>query len=145
MQKKRKRLMYIQDQVSIGELDDEHLSFFRAIGVDSIHLELRGGAPVAGRRSGTGSANTSLAQDLKAGKDCTEVLVQAREKIEAHGMKLNNIFMPVLGGDHLGRGRHGREDRPLVQDAGECGPSWHSLRGLEFQTNGQFSHPCGYG
>ena len=40
--------MYIQDQVSIGELDDEHLSFFRAIGVDSIHLELRGGAPTAG-------------------------------------------------------------------------------------------------
>ena len=64
--------MYIQDQVSINELDDEHLSFFRAIGVDSIHLELRGGAPVAGRRGGTGSANTSLAQDLKAGKDCTD-------------------------------------------------------------------------
>ena len=37
--------MYIQDQVSIGELDDEHLSFFRAIGVDLIHLELRGEAP----------------------------------------------------------------------------------------------------
>ena len=35
--------MYIQDQVSIDELDDEHLSFFRAIGVDSIHLDLRGG------------------------------------------------------------------------------------------------------
>ena len=87
--------MYIQDQISIGELDDEHLSFFRAIGVDSVHLELRGGAPVAGRRSGTGSANTSLAQDLKAGKDCTDALAQAREKIEAHGMKLNNIFMPA--------------------------------------------------
>ena len=87
--------MYIQDQISIGELDDEHLSFFRAIGVDSIHLELRGGAPVAGRRGGTGSANTSLAQDLKAGKDCTDALAQARKKIEAHGMTLNNIFMPA--------------------------------------------------
>jgi mannonate dehydratase len=87
--------MYIQDQVSLGDLDDEHLSFFRAIGVDSIHLELRGGAPQAGRRSGTGSANSSLAQDLKAGKDCTAELTQAREKVEAHGMKLNNIFMPA--------------------------------------------------
>ena len=87
--------MYIQDQISIGELDDEHLSFFRAIGVDSIHLDLRGGAPAAGRRGGTGSANTSLAQDLKAGKDCTDALAQAREKVEAHGMKLNNIFMPA--------------------------------------------------
>ncbi len=87
--------MCIQDQVSIGELDDEHLSFFRAIGVDSIHLELRGGAPGAGRRGGTGSANTSLAQDIKAGKDCTDALMQAREKVEAHGMTLNNIFMPA--------------------------------------------------
>ena len=38
-------LMYIQDQVSIDQLDDGHLGFFRAIGVDSIHLDLRGGAP----------------------------------------------------------------------------------------------------
>ena len=40
--------MYIQDQISIGELDDEHLSFFRAIGVDSLHLELRGARPLPG-------------------------------------------------------------------------------------------------
>ena len=87
--------MYIQDQVSYDQLDDEHLSFFRAIGVDSIHLELRGGAPAAGRKGGTGSANTTLAQDLRAGRDCTDELAQAREKVEAHGMRLNNIFMPA--------------------------------------------------
>ena len=87
--------MYIQDQVSIDQLDDGHLGFFRAIGVDSIHLDLRGGAPAPGRRAGTGSANTSLAQEIRAGKDCTDALAQAREKVEAHGMKLNNIFMPA--------------------------------------------------
>ena len=87
--------MYIQEQVSLDELDVGHLSFFRAIGVDSIHLDLRGGPPAAGRRGGTGSANTSLALDLKAGRDCTDALAQARETVEAHGMKLNNIFMPA--------------------------------------------------
>ncbi len=87
--------MYIQDQLSIGDLDDEHLSYFRALGVDSIHLELRGGPAAKGRRGSTGSANTTLAQDLKAGEDCTEIFEQAREKVEAHGMKLNNIFMPA--------------------------------------------------
>ena len=87
--------MYIQDQLSIGDLDDEHLSYFNALGVDSIHLELRGGPAAKGRRGSTGSANSSLAQDLKAGKDCTEAFEQAREKVEAHGMKLNNIFMPA--------------------------------------------------
>ena len=87
--------MYIQEQVSVDELDDGHPSFFRAIGVDSIHLDLRGGSPAAGRRGGTGSANTSLARDLKAGRDCTDALARARETVEAHGMKLNNIFMPA--------------------------------------------------
>ena len=81
--------MYIQDQVSVDQLDTGHLSFFRAIGVDSIHLDLRGGKGVAN------AADTSLAQDLRAGKDCTDALARAREKVEAHGLKLNNIFMPA--------------------------------------------------
>ena len=87
--------MYIQEQLAYHDLDDEHLSFLKALGVDSIHVELRGGPLVKGRRGSTGSANTSLAQDLKAGKDCTEAFEQAREQVEAHGMKLNNIFMPA--------------------------------------------------
>ena len=69
--------MYIQDQLSLDQLDDGHLSFFRALGVDSIHLELRGGGAAPGRKGGTGSANTSLAQEIKAGNDCTEALEQA--------------------------------------------------------------------
>ena len=87
--------MYIQDLVNVDQLDTGHLGFFRAIGVDSIHLDLRGGAPAPGRRTGTGSANTSLAQDMRAGKDCTDALARAREQVEAHGLKLNNIFMPA--------------------------------------------------
>lgn len=86
--------MYIQDQIAIADLDDERLSFFKAIGVDSIHLELRGGAPVAGSKvRSTGAANSTLAQKLRNGEDCTDELAQAREKVEAHGLKLNNVFM----------------------------------------------------
>jgi mannonate dehydratase len=77
-------LMYIQDQVGYAQLGDDILSFFRAISVDSIHLELR---------TGVSQTNLSLVDDLKTGKDCTDIFAQAREKVEAHGMKLNNIFM----------------------------------------------------
>lgn len=80
--------MLIQDQVRWDELMDPErgnavLSFFRAIGVDTIHLELRSGVATPG----------SLGEDLRAGRDCTDRLAQAREQIEAHGLKLNNVFM----------------------------------------------------
>ena len=91
--------MHIQDQVHCDDLGDEILSFYRAISVDSIHLELRGGRPPAksGRalqRSGTGQAHSTLAQRIRAGEDCTEEFEKARELVESHGLKLNNIFMP---------------------------------------------------
>ena len=72
--------MYIQDQVHYNDLGDEILSFYRAISVDSIHLELRGGRPPAksAKRSGTGVANTALAQRIRAGEDCTEEFEKAR-------------------------------------------------------------------
>lgn len=76
--------MYIQDQVRWTELDGDILDFYRAIGVDCIHLELR--ASVA-------RADESLGADLRAGRDCTDRFEQARERIEAHGLKLNNVFM----------------------------------------------------
>ncbi|MEZ4707922.1 MAG: mannonate dehydratase [Caldilineaceae bacterium] len=76
--------MYIQDQIRWDQLDDEILNFYSAIGVDMIHLELRGGVSTVG--AGIGEA-------LRNGIDCTPQLEQARAKIEAHGMKLNNVFM----------------------------------------------------
>ena len=57
--------MHILEQIGIAELSDELLSFFRSIGVDSIHLELRGGKPQAGVKvRSTGAANSTLAQAL---------------------------------------------------------------------------------
>lgn len=86
--------MYIQDQVRWTQLDDDILSFYRAIGVDSIHLELR---------SAVARADDSLAADLAAGKDCTERFEQARARIEAHGLTLNNVFLSCWPEIPLGR------------------------------------------
>jgi mannonate dehydratase len=76
--------MYIQEAVRWSELNDDTLSFYKALGVDMIHLELRGGVSTVG---------AGLGDDLRAGHDCTAQLAQARETVEAHGMKLNNVFM----------------------------------------------------
>lgn len=76
--------MYIQDQVRWADFDDEILSFYKAIGVDTIHLDVR---------AGVSGVDASLGEDLRNGKDCTVVFEQAREKVEAHGLTLNNIFM----------------------------------------------------
>lgn len=74
--------MYIQDQVRYP-MDEDLLQFYKAIGVDCIHLELRSGVSTIG----------SLGERLSNGEDCTEEFEQARELIESHGMKLNNVFM----------------------------------------------------
>ena len=74
--------MYIQDQIRWADLNGDTLSFYKALGVDMIHLELRGGVSTAG---------AGLGEDLRAGRDCTIQLEQARAIIEAHGLKLNNV------------------------------------------------------
>jgi mannonate dehydratase len=76
--------MYIQEQVRWADFDDEILSFYKAIGVDTIHLDVR---------AGVSGVDASLGEDLRNGKDCTVLFEQAREKVEAHGLSLNNIFM----------------------------------------------------
>lgn len=84
--------MYIQHQVSLSALDDETLSFLRAISVDMIHVDLRRGA------SSVGDVTT-----LQDGVDHTELFEKAREKVEAHGMTLNNLFMSCWDAITLGR------------------------------------------
>lgn len=76
--------MYIQDIVRWADLNNDILSFYKAIGVDMVHLELRGGVSTVG---------SSLGEKLRNGEDCTAELAQAREQVEAHGMVLNNVFM----------------------------------------------------
>jgi len=63
--------MMIQDQLPLARVNDEHLSFFKAIGVDylTVHLPL----------------------DFWTGQDRTDDCRAMRKLAEAHGLKLNNI------------------------------------------------------
>jgi len=78
--------MYLHDVVNWTDFDDETLSFYRAISVDMIQLDLRTGGTVEAERL------------VRAGVDSTDLFEQAREKTESHGLKLQTVFMPVLEG-----------------------------------------------
>lgn len=142
--------MYIQDQVHYDDLGDEILSFYRAISVDSIHLELRGGRPPATaarkvRGSGTGQAHTALAQRIRAGEDCTDEFVQARELVESHDLKLNNIFMPCW--EEIALAMEDREEKighwcQMLESLGRAG-----IPGLgwNFKPMGNFRTPSATG
>ena len=73
--------MYIQDLVQWGEFNDETLSFYRAIGVDMICLDIRSMHRVEGAR------------DLRDGRDSSGFFEEAKAKVESHGMALNSVFM----------------------------------------------------
>jgi mannonate dehydratase len=65
--------MLLQDQINWNDLDTDWLDFLRSISVDTIHLETR-------------------QMDITDGNSRTELFEKAREKVEAKGMKLNNVF-----------------------------------------------------
>ncbi len=75
--------MYLHDVVNWTEFDDETLSFYRAISVDMIQLDLRTGGKIEAERH------------VRAGKDSTELFEKAREKTKSHGLRLQTVFMPV--------------------------------------------------
>ena len=78
--------MYLHDVVNWTDFNDDTLSFYRAISVDMIQLDLRTGGWVEAERH------------VRAGRDSTELFERAREKTESHGLKLQTVFMPVLEG-----------------------------------------------
>lgn len=73
--------MIIQERVGWREFNDEFLSFCRALSVDVIDLDIRD------------IRKTNPELDPRTGADITQMLEQAREKVESHGMKLNDVFM----------------------------------------------------
>jgi len=73
--------MLIQDQVSWNDLDGDWLDFFKALGVDTIHVETRQSVAVQDQKVNLFDSDRR-----------TELFEQAREKVEAKGMKLNNVF-----------------------------------------------------
>ena len=75
--------MLIQDQIGWTDLDGDWLSFFRAISVDTIHLECRRAVAEAGLEIGDSSKLESM-------------FTEAREKVEKAGLKLNRFGVAVV-------------------------------------------------
>ena len=73
--------MHIQDQIHYNEFDDEHLGFYKAIGVDMICLDIRA------------IHKDDPTADPRTGGDCTGLLESAKAKVESHGMALYSVFM----------------------------------------------------
>ena len=68
--------MTIQEQLSWNAIDDDHLSFFKTIGVDYVTMN-------------------PPPPDLKDGQDRTDFWNKMCDRVESHGMKLNNVGMTV--------------------------------------------------
>src|SRR5262249_17940656 len=81
--------MFLQDQLAWDQVNDENLSFFRAIGIDFLAIH--------------------PAPDLSDGRDWTAEWRRAPEPAEAHGLKLNNVAQP--GWDSLTLGLPDREEK----------------------------------
>jgi mannonate dehydratase len=97
--------MLLQDQISWQDLDGDWLDFLKAISVDTIHLETRGAVDVQGHEI-----------NIHEGPISPEPFARAREKIEARGMKLNNVFYSCPREIPLG-----------LQGADECIEAWIRL------------------
>lgn len=73
--------MYIQDLLSWEQFNDENLSFFNAIGIDRLCLDIRG------------MHHLDPSLDLRDGADRTDFFEAAKAKTESHGLELYSIFM----------------------------------------------------
>lgn len=89
--------MYIQDLLGWNQFDDENLSFFNAIGVDYLCLDIRSMHQMKG------------ALDVRDGKDSTDFLEAAKAKVESHGMTLHSVFM--AGWDEIALGLPDRDEK----------------------------------
>ena len=92
--------MLIQDQIGWDDLDSDWLDFFKAISVDTIHLECRKAVAQSGL-------------DIGDTKKLESMFSEAREKVEKAGLKLNNVFFSAPKEIPLG-----------LEDAGEKTEQW---------------------
>jgi mannonate dehydratase len=85
--------MFIQDQLPHGQVNDDNLAFFKAIGVDYLTVY----PPPFGQHG-----------DLSSSQEMTDYLKAVRKQAESHGLRFMNI---ALGGpDEVTLGRQGRDE-----------------------------------
>ena len=119
--------MLIQDQISWENLDSDWLDFFKAISVDTIHLETRGSVNVDGHD-----------MNIADGRNKTELLEQAREKIEAKGLKLNNIFFSCPREIPLGLDGGDEQVENWIRLLESLGQAGIPARGWNYKPMGNF-------
>jgi mannonate dehydratase len=117
--------MFIQDQLPWEQVNDENLSFFKAIGVDYLTI--------------------NPAPDLSDGADRTDYWRAMRRLAESHGLKLQNTACP--GWDELTLGLPDREEKieawcTLLRNLGDVGIP---TLGYNFKPVGNFRTPATIG
>ena len=125
--------MYIQDLLTWDQFDDENLSFFNAIGIDYLCLDIRGMHRVEG------------ALDLRDGPDSTNFFEAAKAKVESHGMVLHSIFM--AGWDEIALGLPDLDEKieawcTMLRSMGTIGIP---ALGYNFKPMGNFRTPSARG
>ncbi len=110
--------MTIQEQLSYKEINDETLSFFKAIGVDYVAVN-----PIP---------------EMRDGKDRTDYWRGVKKQVESHGMRLMNIA--ATGWDEISLGLPDRDQKieawgTMLRSMGEVGIP---TLGYNFKPAGNF-------
>ena len=123
------QIMYIQDLLSWNQFDDEHLSFFRTIGIDYLCLDIRSMHRMGGEL------------DLRENGDNTNFFEVAKAKVESHGMLLHSVFM--AGWDEITLATPDREEKieAWCQMIRNIGSVEIPALGYNFKPMGNFRTP----
>jgi D-mannonate dehydratase len=114
------RSLQLMDQLAWGQVTDERLNFFRAIGVDSLLLH--------------------LPPDMADGTDRTDEFRAMKARAEAHGLTLGALHLHQLPKDKIVFGEPGREEQlarwlKVLRATGEAGIP---IAGTTFLAVGHF-------
>ena len=121
-----RKIMYIQDLLSWNQFDDEHLSFFRTIGIDDLCLDIRNMHRMDG------------GLDLRENRNSTDFFEAAKARVESHGMLLHSVFM--AGWDEITLAMPDRDEKieawcQMVRNIGSVGIP---ALGYNFKPMGNF-------
>ena len=111
--------MYIQEQLPWDQINDDTLSFFKAIGVDYLTVN-------------------AIPHDVREGTDRTELWRDVKTMAESHGLKLTNLA--ATGWDEISLALDDRDEkieawRQLLRSMGEVGIP---TLGYNFKPAGNF-------
>ena len=118
--------MTIQDQIQFSEFNEDVLSFYRAIGIDMVCLDIRF------------ADDEDMNVNMRGGADSTEFFERARDKVEAQRMELFSVFM--AGWDEITFGTEDRDEKieawcTMVRSLGNAGVK---ALGYNFKPMGNF-------